>query len=185
MASQTAQVLLSLNAEEVSSLKEGVNFKKSSAAGKCCIIYKYNNRIKACKNQCKHQGGLFIKDIEDLDGRWEHSDRTHASDYAVSVKLFIPADGLLCFHRTVKCTKHNWKLDVSTMKYVNPPDSFMQDELGKFCHLLQWCNPIDCDGGVWIWCLCVFSISIDSMFRFCQTKQVVWRCLWSPGTDMM
>ncbi|KAJ0037057.1 hypothetical protein NL108_018121, partial [Boleophthalmus pectinirostris] len=30
---------------------------------------------------------------------------------------------------TVKCTKHNWKLNVSTMKYVNPPDSFMQDEL--------------------------------------------------------
>lgn len=34
-------------------------------------------------------------------------------------------------HRTVKCTKHNWKLDLSTMKYVNPPDSFLQDELGK------------------------------------------------------
>lgn len=31
----------------------------------------------------------------------------------------------------VKCTKHNWKLNVSTMKYVNPPDSFLQDELGK------------------------------------------------------
>ncbi|TKS91052.1 Cytidine monophosphate-N-acetylneuraminic acid hydroxylase [Collichthys lucidus] len=99
MTSQTAQVLLSLNAKEVSSLKEGVNFKKYSVDGKCCIIYKNKDIIRACKNQCKHQGGLFIKDIEDLDGR------------------------------TVKCTKHNWKLDVSTMKYVNPPDSFLQDEL--------------------------------------------------------
>lgn len=43
---------------------------------------------------------------------------------------------MLCSHRTVKCTKHNWKLNVSTMKYVNPPDSFLQDELGKFCHYI-------------------------------------------------
>ncbi|XP_049423384.1 cytidine monophosphate-N-acetylneuraminic acid hydroxylase [Epinephelus fuscoguttatus] len=71
--------------------------RKVPAAG--YIIYKSNNNLKACKNQCKHQGGLFIKDIEDLDGR------------------------------TVKCTKHNWKLNVSTMTYVNPPDSFLQDEL--------------------------------------------------------
>uniref|UniRef100_A0AAX7VSV3 Cytidine monophosphate-N-acetylneuraminic acid hydroxylase n=1 Tax=Astatotilapia calliptera TaxID=8154 RepID=A0AAX7VSV3_ASTCA len=92
-------VLLSLDAEAVGSLKEGVNFKKSTEDGKCYIIFKSNNDFKACKNQCKHQGGLFIKDIEDLDGM------------------------------TVKCTKHNWKLNVSTMKYVNPPDSFLQDEL--------------------------------------------------------
>lgn len=137
MTSQTAQVLLSLNAKEVSSLKEGVNFKKYSVDGKCCIIYKNNDIIRACKNQCKHQGGLFIKDIEDLDGRWDHSDRTHARNYTVPIKPIITADRLLCSHRTVKCTKHNWKLDVSTMKYVNPPDSFLQDELGKFCYLLQ------------------------------------------------
>uniref|UniRef100_A0AAX7UQ48 Cytidine monophosphate-N-acetylneuraminic acid hydroxylase n=1 Tax=Astatotilapia calliptera TaxID=8154 RepID=A0AAX7UQ48_ASTCA len=93
------KVLLSLDAEAVGSLKEGVNFKKSTEDGKCYIIFKSNNDFKACKNQCKHQGGLFIKDIEDLDGM------------------------------TVKCTKHNWKLNVSTMKYVNPPDSFLQDEL--------------------------------------------------------
>nr|XP_033790514.1 cytidine monophosphate-N-acetylneuraminic acid hydroxylase-like [Geotrypetes seraphini] len=31
--------------------------------------------------------------------------------------------------RSVRCTKHNWKLDVSTMKYINPPDSFCQEEL--------------------------------------------------------
>ncbi|RXN38701.1 GLIPR1 1 [Labeo rohita] len=30
---------------------------------------------------------------------------------------------------TVRCTKHYWKLNVATMEYVNPPDSFMQDEL--------------------------------------------------------
>lgn len=26
---------------------------------------------------------------------------------------------------------------MSTMKYVNPPDSFLQDELGKFCHVFR------------------------------------------------
>uniref|UniRef100_A0A3Q4GPH6 Cytidine monophosphate-N-acetylneuraminic acid hydroxylase n=1 Tax=Neolamprologus brichardi TaxID=32507 RepID=A0A3Q4GPH6_NEOBR len=99
MASQIAKVLLSLDAEAVGSLKEGVNFKKSPEDGKCYIIFKSSNDLKACKNQCKHQGGLFVKDVEDLDAM------------------------------TVKCTKHNWKLNVSTMKYVNPPDSFLQDEL--------------------------------------------------------
>uniref|UniRef100_A0A668VXU3 CMP-N-acetylneuraminate monooxygenase n=1 Tax=Oreochromis aureus TaxID=47969 RepID=A0A668VXU3_OREAU len=99
MASQIAKVLLSLDAEALGSLKEGVNFKKSPEDGKCYIIFKSNNYFKACKNQCKHQGGLFVKDVEDLDAM------------------------------TVKCTKHNWKLNVSTMKYVNPPDSFLQDEL--------------------------------------------------------
>lgn len=69
MASQKAQVVLFLDAETVDSLQEGINFKKSAKNGKCYIIYKSLSGFKACKNQCKHQGGLFIKDIEDLDGR--------------------------------------------------------------------------------------------------------------------
>ncbi|KAK7878135.1 hypothetical protein WMY93_031216 [Mugilogobius chulae] len=99
MDPQTAKVVLSLDAEAVDLLKEGINFKKNPEDNKCYIIYKSEDSYRACKNQCKHQGGQFVKDIEDLDGS------------------------------TVKCTKHNWKLNVSTMKYVNPPDSFMQDEL--------------------------------------------------------
>ncbi|XP_015253597.1 PREDICTED: cytidine monophosphate-N-acetylneuraminic acid hydroxylase-like [Cyprinodon variegatus] len=99
MAAQTSKVVLSLDAKDVNSIKDGVNFKKNPNDGKCYIIFKSSDGFKACKNQCKHQGGLFIKDIEDLDGR------------------------------TVKCTKHNWKLNVSSMKYVNPPDSFLQEEL--------------------------------------------------------
>uniref|UniRef100_A0A3B5QS99 Cytidine monophosphate-N-acetylneuraminic acid hydroxylase n=1 Tax=Xiphophorus maculatus TaxID=8083 RepID=A0A3B5QS99_XIPMA len=99
MEAQTSKVVLSLDAKEVASLKDGVSFKKNPEDGRCYIIYKSSGGFKACKNQCKHQGGLFIQDIEDLDGR------------------------------TVKCTKHNWKLNVSSMKYVNPPDSFLQDEL--------------------------------------------------------
>uniref|UniRef100_A0A674DY46 Cytidine monophosphate-N-acetylneuraminic acid hydroxylase n=1 Tax=Salmo trutta TaxID=8032 RepID=A0A674DY46_SALTR len=95
----SSKTVLSLDSEAVFSLKDGINFKKSPDDGKCYIIYKENGELKACKNQCKHQGGLFIKDIEDLDGR------------------------------TVRCTKHYWKLNVSTMQYVNPPDSFTQDEL--------------------------------------------------------
>ena len=69
MTSQITKVLLSLDAEAVSSLKEGLNFKKNGEDGKCYIIYKSNDGLKACKNQCRHQGGLFIKDIEDLNGR--------------------------------------------------------------------------------------------------------------------
>ncbi|XP_029617619.1 cytidine monophosphate-N-acetylneuraminic acid hydroxylase isoform X3 [Salmo trutta] len=99
MTAQSSKTVLSLDSEAVFSLKDGINFKKSPDDGKCYIIYKENGELKACKNQCKHQGGLFIKDIEDLDGR------------------------------TVRCTKHYWKLNVSTMQYVNPPDSFTQDEL--------------------------------------------------------
>ncbi|MED6272612.1 hypothetical protein CHARACLAT_032083 [Characodon lateralis] len=101
MTAQISKVVLSLDAKEVDLLKDGVNFKKNPSDGKCYIVYKSVGSFKACKNQCKHQGGVFIKDIEDLDGR------------------------------TVKCTKHNWKLNVSSMKYVNPPDSFQQDELGE------------------------------------------------------
>ncbi|XP_053323091.1 cytidine monophosphate-N-acetylneuraminic acid hydroxylase-like [Spea bombifrons] len=96
---QTSEILLHLTALEVAHLKEGVNFLRNKENGKKVIIFKEGENIQACKNLCKHQGGTFIKDIEDLDGR------------------------------TVRCTKHNWKLDVSTMKYINPPDSFCQDEL--------------------------------------------------------
>uniref|UniRef100_A0A4W5QD47 Rieske domain-containing protein n=1 Tax=Hucho hucho TaxID=62062 RepID=A0A4W5QD47_9TELE len=99
MTAHSSKTVLSLDSEAVLSLKDGINFKKSPDDAKCYIIYKENGELKACKNQCKHQGGLFIKDIEDLDGR------------------------------TVRCTKHFWKLNVSTMQYVNPPDSFTQDEL--------------------------------------------------------
>nr|XP_023692562.1 cytidine monophosphate-N-acetylneuraminic acid hydroxylase-like isoform X1 [Paramormyrops kingsleyae]XP_023692563.1 cytidine monophosphate-N-acetylneuraminic acid hydroxylase-like isoform X1 [Paramormyrops kingsleyae] len=96
---QCPKTILSLTAEEVLALKKGINFKKNQEEGKCYIIYKDDRGLRACRNQCKHQGGLFIKDIEDMDGQ------------------------------TVRCTKHYWKLNVSTMRYVNPPDSFEQDEL--------------------------------------------------------
>ncbi|XP_052440208.1 cytidine monophosphate-N-acetylneuraminic acid hydroxylase-like isoform X2 [Carassius gibelio] len=99
MTSQVSKTVLRLEAEDVQALKDGINFKKHPEDGKCYIIYKSKDKIRACRNQCKHQGGRFSKDIEDLDGR------------------------------TVRCTKHYWKLNVATMEYVNPPDSFMQDEL--------------------------------------------------------
>ncbi|XP_053252710.1 cytidine monophosphate-N-acetylneuraminic acid hydroxylase-like [Podarcis raffonei] len=92
-------MLLSLTPSEAAALKEGINFLKNKTDGKNYILYKDKDTLRACKNLCKHQGGLFIKDIEDLT------------------------------QKCVRCTKHNWKLDVSTMKYVNPPDSFCQDEL--------------------------------------------------------
>lgn len=69
MIPQKAQPVLLLDAEVVNSLKVGINFKKSPVDGRSYIIYKSKSGLKACRNQCKHQGGLFIKDIEDLDGR--------------------------------------------------------------------------------------------------------------------
>ncbi|XP_078541833.1 cytidine monophosphate-N-acetylneuraminic acid hydroxylase-like [Lissotriton helveticus] len=96
---QKPPILLSINAEEVSNLKDGINFLINNEDGKKYVIYKDGDKMSACKNLCKHQGGLLIKDIEDLS------------------------------NRTLRCTKHNWKLDVSTMKYLNPPDSFCHDEL--------------------------------------------------------
>lgn len=70
MTSQVSRTVLRLEASAVRELKDGINFKKSPEDGKCYIIYKDKNNARACKNQCKHQGGVFIKDIEDLDGRW-------------------------------------------------------------------------------------------------------------------
>ncbi|XP_036907291.1 cytidine monophosphate-N-acetylneuraminic acid hydroxylase isoform X2 [Sturnira hondurensis] len=96
---QRAETLLCLSPAEVADLQEGINFFRNKSTGQDYIFYKHKGRLRACRNLCKHQGGLFIRDIEDLDGR------------------------------SVKCTKHNWRLDVSTMKYVNPPGSFCQDEL--------------------------------------------------------
>lgn len=69
MSSQVSKTVLALGAQEVNSLKDGINFKKNSEDGKCFIIYKQGDELRACRNQCKHQGGLFIKDIEDIDGR--------------------------------------------------------------------------------------------------------------------
>ncbi|CAL8242606.1 unnamed protein product [Merluccius merluccius] len=99
MSGQRANEVLALSAEDVASFKFGINFRKNPNDGKCYLIYKEEAGLKACRNQCKHQGGVFITDMEDLN------------------------------RQTVKCTKHNWKLNVSTMRYSNPPDSFSQEEL--------------------------------------------------------
>ncbi|KAG8442308.1 hypothetical protein GDO86_011197 [Hymenochirus boettgeri] len=96
---QIARTLLYRTFLEVQTLKEGINFLRNKDNGENFIIFKDGETLRACKNLCKHQGGTFITDIEELG------------------------------NRKVRCTKHNWKLDVSTMKYVNPPDSFCQDEL--------------------------------------------------------
>ncbi|XP_077348423.1 cytidine monophosphate-N-acetylneuraminic acid hydroxylase-like isoform X2 [Lithobates pipiens] len=96
---QRANTLLHITASDVASLKEGVNLLRNKETGKNVIVFKNEDEFRACKNLCKHQGGTFIKDIEDLDSS------------------------------IVRCTKHNWRLDVSSMKYVNPPDSFCQEEL--------------------------------------------------------
>ncbi|KAB1261979.1 Cytidine monophosphate-N-acetylneuraminic acid hydroxylase [Camelus dromedarius] len=67
---QTTEILLCLSPAEAAGLKEGINFVRNKSTGKDYILYKKQSHLRACKNMCKHQGGLFIKDIEDLDGRY-------------------------------------------------------------------------------------------------------------------
>ncbi|KAI8484179.1 hypothetical protein Bbelb_381330 [Branchiostoma belcheri] len=100
MEQRTVEVL-QLSAQETAALKPGVNLVNKNVGN--FIIYKDptcpEDPYKACRNVCRHQRGVFVKDIEDAT----------------------------C--NVVRCTKHNWKLDTSTMKYVNPPDSFTQELL--------------------------------------------------------
>ncbi|KAF5880156.1 cytidine monophosphate-N-acetylneuraminic acid hydroxylase-like, partial [Clarias magur] len=65
--SQAAKTVLELDAADAQGLKQGINFRKNKE-GKCFIIYKNKELIRACRNQCKHQGGLFNQDMEDMDG---------------------------------------------------------------------------------------------------------------------
>ncbi|KAI8513473.1 hypothetical protein Bbelb_101120 [Branchiostoma belcheri] len=100
---QKSVVVLRLTAGETAALAPGVNLI-CKEAGNNFIIYKdiknSEEPYKACRNICKHQGGTFLKDVEDTSSS------------------------------VLRCTKHGWKLDSSTMKYVNPPDSFSQEKLG-------------------------------------------------------
>lgn len=66
--------------------------------------------------------------------------------------------------RSVKCTKHNWKLDVSTMKYINPPDSFCQDELGKYHPHQYMCSAVTVIVGLLVY---LFPISLEVWYTFC------------------
>uniref|UniRef100_A0A8D0BBT3 Uncharacterized protein n=1 Tax=Salvator merianae TaxID=96440 RepID=A0A8D0BBT3_SALMN len=63
---QTSKIVLSLSPSEFTELQDGINFLKNKSDGKSYILYKDKTTVRACKNMCKHQGGLFIKDIEDL-----------------------------------------------------------------------------------------------------------------------
>lgn len=87
-----------LTEAEVDELKEGINIFSCGKSG--FIIYKNaDGDLRACENICRHQGGTFAPDIEDLGSS------------------------------VVKCTRHEWKLDVSKMEYVNPPNVHSQKEL--------------------------------------------------------
>ena len=75
---QEREIVFSLSPEETSELKNGVNLISRSEKEKF-VIYKdptaentveepaTSHMYKACLNKCKHQGGTFIKDIEDGD----------------------------------------------------------------------------------------------------------------------
>ena len=97
--------VLHLDETQNRKLKEGVNIISGHGieSRNSFLIYKNSDNVEqpylACRNYCKHQGGRFNIDIESADQ---------------------------CI---VKCTKHGWKLDVSTMTYTNPPNSFIQDQL--------------------------------------------------------
>ncbi len=88
--------VLRLEAKDIRALKDGINFKKNKENGKCYIIYKGKDKIRACVNQCKHQGGLFIKDIEDMDGRWvnpnQHNNQSELNIFFLAHFIFKRKD---------------------------------------------------------------------------------------------
>lgn len=80
-------------------LKVGVNF--IVIKGQRFLIYKgQDGSLSACKNVCSHNGGVFVRDIEDIGS---------------------PS--------VVKCSFHGWKLDCATMTYTNPPDCLEQEQM--------------------------------------------------------
>ena len=105
------ELIITLSKSKVSSLKDGLNFvnckQMQHVSQKCSrlIIYvrsmqtgdpeprtpedvQHNGKVyTACLNICKHKGGTFVPDIEDLSGE------------------------------TVKCNFHGWKLNMETLKY--------------------------------------------------------------------
>ncbi|XP_071962455.1 cytidine monophosphate-N-acetylneuraminic acid hydroxylase-like [Antedon mediterranea] len=95
---QQRRKVITLSRSETADLQDGVSFIHRSENQKF-IIFKDSDEFTACKNVCKHQGGSFAVDMEDMTN---------------------------C---TLKCSRHGWKLDPSTMCYINPPDSFKQDNL--------------------------------------------------------
>eukprot|EP00118_Oscarella_pearsei_P019714 m.211034 g.211034 ORF g.211034 m.211034 type:complete len:614 (+) comp39749_c1_seq1:42-1883(+) len=110
------RLIAEFSSDEVRAMKPGVTIK--ALQKESIILYKsaddddrtYKSkatlaRFRACRNVCYHQEGTFvIRDVENP----------------------IPGE---CSRAIVSCTKHNWKLDVSTMEYINPPEVFDQDEL--------------------------------------------------------
>jgi len=78
-------------------LKDGINFKVVNSTS--LIIWKTGSILRVCLNKCRHNGGKFVRDIEDVD------------------------------NQVVKCTRHGWKLNCKSLEYVNPPGCLLQDEL--------------------------------------------------------
>eukprot|EP00057_Strongylocentrotus_purpuratus_P017698 XP_011672172.1 PREDICTED: cytidine monophosphate-N-acetylneuraminic acid hydroxylase-like [Strongylocentrotus purpuratus] len=66
---QEQVTVLKLSVDETKGLKEGINLINRSENEKY-VIYREpgSDEFKACRNKCKHQGGTFIKDIEDTAG---------------------------------------------------------------------------------------------------------------------
>ncbi|KAI8486722.1 hypothetical protein Bbelb_354700 [Branchiostoma belcheri] len=149
---QRSVEVLRLTAGETTALVPGVNLICKERGN--FIIYKdpanTKEPYKACRNICKHQGGTFVRDVEDSTCRkrllrfsenvgkeWRlRTSVARHSQGCAECKSVVCTPSLTvsgCVHRTLRnilrCTKHGWKLDPSSMKYVNPPDSFRQDKL--------------------------------------------------------
>ena len=84
--------------DRVSTFKHGVNFI-NTVKGRFIIFMDEFDKLSVCENVCRHNGGNFVQDIEDIGSS------------------------------KVTCTFHGWKLDCQTLKYVNPPDCLDQQKL--------------------------------------------------------
>ena len=118
MSMEERRLVARLNSAEVDALKPGVTIKALNKES--IILFKSSEQIdepwendygdslrfRACRNVCYHQEGTFVRADVDVEN---------------PVPSNCPS--------IVQCTKHNWKLDASTMEYVNPPEVFSQEEL--------------------------------------------------------
>lgn len=91
---------LTLSKEAIKDLQPSVNFVNENGRNFILYLEASTGKVRAYRNECQHQGGRFVRDIED------------------SSKDSV-----------VKCSRHGWKLNCKTGAYVNPPGCKFQPEL--------------------------------------------------------
>lgn len=125
--------------EQLRDLEPGVNCLSvpSAAAGSprtpVLVYSRHGSSVdRACRNRCAHQAGRFVPDLEEAAGQPFKKNLTPTPTRNPKPEKVA----------TVKCTSHGWRLDLATMRYVDPPELRSQEEF----ELVSFEN-----GGVGLW----------------------------------